>query len=144
VVVNRVTSVWHMPSTRREKAMPGLRVLAGVLLAALSFSPCKAGTLVQYDFVGGYALGSFTLDFSSNVVVAVDITTAPFFEGSMLQNHYDVPGTFTCTDLCRARFNGVAYSLPSLKMTATSESLSPQGSDGGDSWPGKRLPSRST
>jgi hypothetical protein len=30
-----------------------------------------------------------------------------------------------------------------LKMTATSESLSLQGSDGGDSWSGKRLPSRS-
>jgi hypothetical protein len=28
------------------------------------------------------------------------------------------------------------YSLPSLKMTATSESLSLQGSDGGDSWSG--------
>jgi hypothetical protein len=46
------------------------------------------------------------------------------------------------------RFDGVLrapnYSLPSLKMTVTSESLSPQGSDGGDSWSGKRLPSRST
>src|SRR5580704_15484723 len=27
-------------------------------------------------------------------------------------------------------------------MTATSESLSPQGSDGGDSWSGKRLPKK--
>src|SRR5258705_3497828 len=29
-------------------------------------------------------------------------------------------------------------------MTGISESLSRQGSDGGDSWPGKRLPSRNT
>ena len=35
-------------------------------------------------------------------------------------------------------------SPPSLILTASSESLSRQGSDGGDSWPGKRLPSRNT
>jgi hypothetical protein len=37
-----------------------------------------------------------------------------------------------------------ALVAPVIEMTATSESLSLQASDGGDSWSGKRLPSRST
>ena len=45
-------------------------------------------------------------------------------------------------DVCRRIAE--AYSPPSLIMTGISESLSRQGSDEGDSWPGKRLPSRNT
>src|SRR6202022_1949970 len=49
---------------------------------------------------------------------------------------------------CPLRSMGITplhhYSPPSLIMTGISESLLRQGSDGGDSWPGKRLPSRNT
>ena len=78
---------------------------------------------------------SVTIDLQKDVIVP---GRRPAFERRVDQRLKDVP------DFLPAFAQRLAYSPPSLIMTGISESLSRQGSDGGDLWPGKRLPSRNT